>query len=145
MTFRDISVLDYLLTTIDSYKLLNELKVVDLDRLFSDGHSLLEYTIKTKQQKDCKITHDKKVSNWDDRFSNTFVSNISDSCIKDIMSKLSLCRDNVSQENVNSVSDLLNDVFLNSASKSFPIKKTKPNVNNFKKNKPWYGIHCKKG
>lgn len=72
MTFRNNSVFDYLLTTIDSFKLLNEFKVVDLDRLYSDGYSLLEYTIKTKQQKYCTITHDKNFANWDDEFSNIF-------------------------------------------------------------------------
>ena len=47
-TFRDKSVIDYTLCTADSLRLLNDFEIVELDSLFSDGHALLSWSLKSQ-------------------------------------------------------------------------------------------------
>lgn len=44
-TFRDKSVIDYTICTAESFDFLNEFEVLELDSLFSDGHSLLSWSL----------------------------------------------------------------------------------------------------
>lgn len=46
MTFRNISVIDYLICTLQSYDFFINFEVIQVDNLFSDGHCLLDYILK---------------------------------------------------------------------------------------------------
>lgn len=44
-TFRDKSVIDYTICTAESFGFLHEFEVIELDQLFSDGHTLLSWSL----------------------------------------------------------------------------------------------------
>ena len=44
-TFRHTSVIDYILASVESLKLLNDFDIIETDPIFSDGHSLLQLSI----------------------------------------------------------------------------------------------------
>jgi hypothetical protein len=44
MTFRNVSVIDYLITSIKGFSALKTFEILDVDNLFSDRHALLDFT-----------------------------------------------------------------------------------------------------
>ena len=44
-TFRQISVIDYSLVTVDTFSLLRNFNVLETDPIFSDGHSILRVSL----------------------------------------------------------------------------------------------------
>ena len=55
-TFRNVSVIDYMLATADTLKILSSFSVVETDPLFSDGHSLLSCLLSFVDQDDKHTT-----------------------------------------------------------------------------------------
>ena len=51
MTFRDTSVIDFVLVSAKAFEILHRFQITDVERLFSDGHSLLSITVSTKPDK----------------------------------------------------------------------------------------------
>ena len=51
MTFRNTSVIDYAIVTTKCFNLLHDFEIIDLDRVFSDGHRLLQLDLKIN----CKL------------------------------------------------------------------------------------------
>ncbi len=46
MTFRNISVIDYLIVSIPTYTLINNFQILKTDQLLSDGHAVVDFSIK---------------------------------------------------------------------------------------------------
>ena len=45
LTFRDTSLIDYVLSSVELFPFIHDFEVIELDPLFSDGHSLLSLTL----------------------------------------------------------------------------------------------------
>ena len=48
-TFRDKSVLDYVIATADCFEFVRSFRIHETDPLFSDGHNAIEWTLKTRE------------------------------------------------------------------------------------------------
>ena len=53
-TFRHTSVIDYMLASVEFLKLLNDFDIIEIDPIFSDGHSLLQLSISCTDQLNSK-------------------------------------------------------------------------------------------
>lgn len=49
-TFRNNSVIDYIISSVNGYTLLTDFNIFELDHLFSDGHSLLDCCLNIKTE-----------------------------------------------------------------------------------------------
>lgn len=115
--------------------------------MFSGGHCLLDCCLNTKIEGTSipkQFTRKQNLPKWDSRLSNEFVSNISNEIITDIFRQvngITQCPSSLEQRDC--IINQLNDVFIESAAKTFRIKsKTiKPNK---PRNKPWFGTEGKK-
>ena len=58
MTFRNVSTIDYTMVSTESFKILQNFQIIDLDRIFSDGHSFLSTTITINPS--CALKHQSK-------------------------------------------------------------------------------------
>ena len=76
-TFRYKSVIDYTLCTAESFEILNEFEVVELDSIFSNGHALLSWSIACNllMNKTTEITHN-YIHNfqWSENSKDLFIS-----------------------------------------------------------------------
>ncbi|XP_053405613.1 uncharacterized protein LOC128558990 [Mercenaria mercenaria] len=137
LTFRNVSLIDYLLSSISAYKFLYEFNVTNVDSLMSDGHSLITFKLIINQ----KITHDTSMSKpknpkWDQTLSHTFNENISFEDITATVSQMQASNpDDVDQNMIDNVTSKLSDIFIQSAQKTFPDKKSRNKAfkSNYKK------------
>jgi hypothetical protein len=60
MTFRNVSVIDYLISSLDGYPLLNDFQITDLDNLYSDGHALIHCQIRANSVMSRNIINNKR-------------------------------------------------------------------------------------
>ena len=84
-TFRDQSVIDYAITCRRGFTLLPNFEIQDLDRIYSDGHCLLQITAPcdSSSKNNLKIPqHSPKPRKWDQQKATNFSENI------DIFSKI---------------------------------------------------------
>ena len=146
MTFRNTSVIDYLVSSIKGFDQVQEFKIQELDSLFSDGHTLKHFKLTTKLQDKLTTKYNKKqTEHWNEDTKQTYKNNISDNDIATIQCELNnpyKSIDNVStRSNLAKAVDILSQIYIKSAEKTFPQKKVSFNVKTL--NKPWYGINCK--
>ena len=90
-TFRNKSVIDYTLCTAESFEILNEFEVVELDSIFSDGHALLSWSIACNllMNKPTEITHNYTHNfQWSENSKDLFISNINMAEIIDLQERL---------------------------------------------------------
>ena len=144
-TFKTVSVIDYTIATASMFKHLLNFDVIELDPLFSDGHCLLQTTLKRaqvyKQQPNIQ-NNDCHIPRWNCKFSDSFASNINLQAVDDILALLR--SNNCSRETINTATDMISKVFQASRCMSFPKKRIPFKGNNANsKNKPWFGSQCK--
>ena len=48
MTFRNKSVIDYSIVSLNTFEILSDFRIIEVDRLFSDGHSLLRVDLRIR-------------------------------------------------------------------------------------------------
>ena len=135
-TFRDQSLIDYTICSINAIKLLTDFEVFDSDSLLSDGHSLLKWSVcaNLENKKQDTPAPQKTFRNWDSKHISDFVSNITYNSIDDLYCKL--------QPNKACIDEVISDVanlFSNAAKISFPVHVTKTKSQN---HKPWFGPQC---
>ena len=111
-TFRNTSVIDYLVSSIKGFDQIQEFKIHELDSLFSDGHTLIQFKLTTKlQEKMITKSNEKQTEHWNEDTKQTFKNNISDNDIATIQCELNnlyKCIDNVStQSNLDKAVDIL--------------------------------------
>lgn len=87
-TFRNCSVIDYAIVTAESAKYVQNFEIIDLDPIFSDGHSLLHFqisgrhTMSVQNKRQNKTIHAKM---WDENKISDFCENLDQSKISDLM------------------------------------------------------------
>ena len=143
-TFRNASVIDYMLATAPVLEKLTNFEILEVDPIFSDGHSQLSatLTITRPKQKEPIKTDKKQSPRWDDRYIDQFCRNINPESIDEIKDLLNIPIP--TKESVNKATDMMANIFQNSRDISFPLKKTHSfHQQNKTKNKPWFGPKCK--
>ncbi|MEW8560930.1 MAG: hypothetical protein AB2541_02460, partial [Candidatus Thiodiazotropha sp.] len=79
-TFRDKSVIDYTLCTADCFSMLKQFEVVEVDPIFSDGHSLLKWSlladIPLAQTVGRSLNNTHSHLKWSDNANEDFMNNI---------------------------------------------------------------------
>lgn len=145
MTFRNTSVLDYIISTIDCFELIRNFQVKELDSLFSDGHCLLECELLVKNQlKATPQTTGKSGNkiNWNESTKSTFNSNLPEDTIAALMYELNSTEmTNFNQATIDSVISKLNKTYIDCSKKTFKKHKFTKSTNT--NHKPWYGYQCK--
>ena len=91
-TFRESSVIDYVISSVQSLELLVNFEITALDRLYSDGHALLSFEIKGNTQIEQLNTHKQNSTCypiWDATKAHTFQNNISLQKLQDVADQMS--------------------------------------------------------
>ena len=150
-TFRDKSVIDYTLCTADSLKLLNDFEIVELDSLFSDGHALLSWSLKSQilpaQNAEASHIYPQNYK-WSEDSKNHFINSLNESDINSLRDRLEHIKNNDPESNHDPLSDTINqitnsiaDIFDRAASNS--LQQNKHFFQRKSSDKPWFGPACK--
>lgn len=144
MTFRDTSVIDYILVSTKTFDILLNFQITDLDRLFSDGHSLLTLTIRTQY---CKI-QDTKECNTSNPLTfikpteyQCFFENFSQRSAEQILHTIQSCNSDSTKDSINSIASQIGDAFQVSAKKVHDLRSNYTAAKKTK-NRPWFGYQC---
>ena len=147
MTFRNLSVIDYSIVSQHALQFVNMFEILEVDPLFSDGHSLLSTTLCFSQSSILntkkypkqnikgkpKLTEDKKT---------IFVQNIDRSKLNDLYNFIQDSSKNynsVNKDNINSMCLKFSEIFHESAQTCIPDKSY---PNHTKGKMPWFGKQC---
>ena len=148
LTFRNISFLDYGVASVDSLKFVKDFETIELDALFSDGHSLIQLTLNTKFTKSkSNVKNIKKIipnTGIRKEKAEQFKMNLDPESIETIVLKLTELENSpttLSQSDLNSVLEQISTVFTNAAKVSFGQYQTQYRS---KKDKVWFGEECRK-
>ena len=135
-TFREQSLIDYTICSINVIKILNDFEIGDPDFLLSDGHALLKWSFRPMAVEEIENTpvKNKTYKNWDSRHIDAFMSNISLDSINALV--LNLQPD---KPCINAAVHEIAHLFKNAAETSFPVHVHKTNSAN---HKPWFGPEC---
>ncbi|MEW8548382.1 MAG: reverse transcriptase family protein, partial [Candidatus Thiodiazotropha sp.] len=142
-TFRDKSLIDYTLATAECFSLISDFEVIEMDALFSDGHSLLSWSLKIPSQ--C-LQNDQNIINfpskcfkWSNDSKQSFIENINVENVLRICERLDSVEP--STENLNNILHEIAGIFQNSATSS--LKQTNYRIKRRSFDKPWFGPACK--
>ena len=141
-TFKDNSVIDYIISTPDLIKYIEEFDIIELDSLYSDGHSLLSMNINISiPNPHDKISEPKSVSHkWDETKSHIFLQNLDISVVNDTLQLL----DN---EVLDEQDTIINQATYNFSclfSKAADAAFAKRSISKITNNKPFFGPECTK-
>lgn len=131
------------MTSVKAYKLVDNFEIESLDSLFSDGHTVVNCTIIIPNTN--FDTHNQSVSDtkakWEPSLQQTFVENIN-TCTQIVQNEILRLKiqSQVTQEEMDSLSDKLSKVFIQSADATFP--KHKRTYRKTTKHQ-WYGTDCR--
>ena len=144
LTFRNTSLIDYVLSSVELFPFMQDFEVVELDTLFSDGHSLLSLTLNFPPSLPARSYHATKkqpstYSNWEPSLKHFFIQNLDSSRIEKL--NLELNQKETNKENINYYASEIAEIFSAAANSSF---KTKYTYRRKKSDKPWYGLNCKR-
>lgn len=135
-TFRDQSLIDYTICSVNVLRLLSNFEIIDTDALLSDGHALLSWSVissvvaKPKLNRKQTSTYRK----WDSRFEQNFLLSIPNNLCDDLCSNLKANKLSIDQ-----VTRQLAETFIEAAKKSFPVNPRKANQHD----KQWFGPQCR--
>jgi hypothetical protein len=82
LTFRNKSIIDYIMASIDAFKLISDFNVIETDTLFSDGHNGLYWTLSNfdinfdKSYKNENKSQTKSKPKWQDQQTDNFVTKL---------------------------------------------------------------------
>ena len=150
LTFRDQSLIDYTVCTADSFKIMQDFEVVELDPIFSDGHAALVWSIQcnfTEQGNGNQSTNNyPNKFKWSNESRDKFVNSIDANKLIYIHEQLeSLQHNQINQpelaNSINGITDSIADIFSQAASNS--LKQTKWPYKRRQFDKPWFGPACK--
>ena len=147
-TFRDKSLIDYTLCSAESFEILNDFEVIELDSVFSDGHALLEWSIKCNNPINNvapKSDFEPKFI-WSESSKNNFIDNIDINEIRKLQAKLDNMQSqeiehNVAFGSINSITNGIGEISKQAASTS--LKQTKPPYKRRYFDKLWFETACK--
>ena len=134
-TFRQTSVIDYTIGTLDVLKLIGQFEMIETDPIFCDGHCILSHSFDSHNfvsAENDRLAGKSSRPKWDASRSEQFCENINLEQIEAISSLLgSNMPDHV---RVNEATERIT-LFTNASTQTFPVQ----NKGNFCRKKPW---HC---
>ncbi|MEW8548622.1 MAG: reverse transcriptase family protein [Candidatus Thiodiazotropha sp.] len=144
LTFRQKSVIDYTLATIDTFKFLHEFEIIETDPLFSDGHCLLSCKLcfsdfSATQSSKGQTGTDTTTPKWNDKYAHNFCNNVERDEIIQIIHFLDI--PSPTKYDINHATDRISFLFNSACEKTFPASRRAGVISN--KTKPWFGSHCK--
>jgi len=154
-TYRDASVIDYMISSRSMLKMLNYFEINELDCLYSDGHNLLSLDLLLTPMPIQATFYNKpkttKVKlNWNDNKRTEFANNIDPMSIAELQNLL--CNadssDVCNNANINLILEKISDIFQKSTNITFNETRRNQNTNTrtYKKTfdeKPWFGKQCR--
>ena len=155
-TGKDRGVVDYFIGSIDVIKYISNMKILEHSTLYSDVHKPITLELKSKQpditsSNNCLNGIDDyviKIKHWEKSKEPTFLELIDRSAVDKIMNKLEHMEETATEIDINEVTNMLNNTFLNAAKETFGEMKVKQNKiknlkNETKNLKPWFSKECK--
>ena len=140
-TFRQASVIDYTLASVDSLKLLKDFDIIDTDPIFSDGHSILQLTTACCGQPRRSPTTPEENrpgrAKWHETLAQSFCDNIDQSHVTSILRDLDSLTPN--KQNINEMTERISHIFEAASPTCFPQQ---PHYH-IKRIKTWFGPNCK--
>ncbi|MES9884249.1 MAG: reverse transcriptase family protein [Sedimenticola sp.] len=155
-TFRDTSIIDYAISSVDGLKHVQHFSIERLDALFSDGHSLLSTKLIFQMAKPRKVYKENtshtslRMPIWKESNKQSFVTNIDTDKVKNISCHLINLRSNLSNVTANDINQTTSgiaDIFVHSANISLANDNPTRGNGNFtyrSNDKAWFGPNCKK-
>ena len=127
MTFRKTSVIDYSIVSSNTFDILSDFRIIEVDRLFSDGHSLLRVDLRTRCNPptvEHPYTRNKPQSNFIRPSElERFMINFDQNKANDILSVLESCDTESCEATINLVAHQISNAFKSAASKTQSGKK----------------------
>ena len=146
MTFRNQSIIDYSIISHQALKFVHMLNILELDSLFSDGHSLITTTLNFSQKlapcKSKKTRNSKRKPKLPEDKKILFIQNLNYLKIAQLHDNIVNAINNLSSVNSDKVNDIchqFSDIFSGSA-QSFSHDSS--NSNYKKGKKVWFGKQC---
>ena len=142
-TFRDKSVIDYVIATPDCFRTLENFETIDTDPLFTDGHNVLSWKIKVSSHNSpySDIHEVNTRPPWIAGMESTFSNNIDQDQLQSLINQLNTYPQ--SQQTIEYITMQIQELFHKSASLTFPQKNISHNyVKHNTTNKPWFGPNC---
>ena len=141
-TFKDVAVDDYLIANPRLLPLIEDFNICEFDPLFSDGHSALEFSLKTVNlacQEKSKCTHEgvcnqigfkKLYGKWDPDKAPTFLENLDLNLLHSINEELDgiLSKESCIKDDIDHITNLVNEVLLTAAKETCPAPKASERV-----------------
>lgn len=142
-TFRNTSVLDYCIASLNMLEFYQDFEVVEMDPIFSDGHSVLRSVLKFDS---INLKEDKPLSSsskpkWNSEYKDDFIHHIDSAKIESLIHILE--SNNINKDTINYVTNQISEIFKNATSKAFPKPKRSNRSINTRESKTWFGSHCK--
>lgn len=144
MTFRNLSVIDYALVSLKSIETLLDFQIIELDRLFSDGHCLLRLDFKLDlQNASTNPKSPRRVSKpyLGSSEYETFENNIDSQKIDSILTAIPAC-ENTRDLNSDSINDIVVQISSLFKISATAVESTRKKFVLENKSKPWFGYQC---
>ena len=149
MTFRNQSVIDYSIVSFQSLQFIKSFRVLELDALFSDGHSLISTSLcfknDLKVKKSVPINTKARKPRLPEEKRTNFIENLNRIKIQSLLENItqtSQATDSLSKEKVNALCNTFSEIFNESANSCNNYNNSRNTANNNKK--PWFGHQCAK-
>ena len=148
-TFKNISTIDYSLSSFEGLKYISDFSVQDLDPLFSDGHSLIvtvyNFGMSKHQPNKTERPIPGKQFIWRENNKNNFVQNIDLTHVNSILDELNKAasQPSVDEAFINQIALEISSIFQKSASQTCNMKPKVQNYSNNKSDKQWFGFRCR--
>ncbi|CAG2209262.1 unnamed protein product [Mytilus edulis] len=153
-TSKNLSVVDYALSTAHLLKFVKHFEVLEFSKLYSDIHSPLSLVLREMRtelihQNECDRNIPVRIKPWKFEKSFDFKNNIDLSRVEAVLENLDILNTNttdVQKDSMNQVVQEISNILLESAKKSLGLTCGKQNSENSKKqpNKLWFNSDCYK-
>jgi hypothetical protein len=158
LTFRDKSIIDYSISSVNCLQHTSNFDVIELDTLFSDGHQLLTIDLSTNTppinlqsfpEPLPQTNRPEKHPKWLDSKHNVFVQNLNPVYLQELNNLINTSESNINDTKyyVNKVTELISRVFAESAEMTF-IQGQRSNRHSDESktcsSKAWFGPQCRR-
>ena len=127
-TFRDKSLIDYAICTAECFAWLSDFEIIELDAIFSDGHSLLSWSLQAEglrtynnSNSNNEAKNTKPKFRWSENTKEQFIAQINLAEVLHVKQKLDTLEPN--SENINRYTNEISTIFENAAQKSLKYAK----------------------
>ena len=143
-TCKNSSVVDYVLSSLNTSKYFSYFNIAEFCELFSDAHCPVEFSMKanTNTKFDRPLNFSSKIKPWDESKKENFNSNIDRDKVQCILAKLNSGNLN-DKENVNQQKSEIENLFRDSALTTFGTYTQKQKQQNDKKHQRWFNNSCR--